>query len=150
MMITLDSTIQGLLDSINATQRDLGRAQNQASSGLRITRASDDPGTIPALLATRSDLAQVTGIDHNLTAVQGEVQTADGVVQNAVQLLQNAGVLATQGANSTSTAGERTILATEVDSILQQIITISRTQVNGAYIFSGDETQTPPYQADSS
>jgi flagellar hook-associated protein 3 FlgL len=150
MIARLDPSSQILLDSINATQRDLNKAQNQVSSGLRITRASDDPQAIADLLAARSDLAQVTQVDNNLTKVQGEVQTADGVIQNAVQLLENAGVLATQGATGTSTAAQRTILANQVDSILQQIVGISRTQANGEYIFSGDQTQTPPYQIDPS
>src|SRR5258708_6401022 len=134
MITTLDPSRQMLLDSINAAQRDLNRAQNQVSSGLRITRASDDPQTIPDLLAARSDLARVTQVGNNLTAVQSEVQTADGVIQNAVQLLQNAGVLATQGGTGTSTQAQRAILANQVDSILQQIVGISRTQANGEYI----------------
>ena len=150
MISGLDANTQLLINSINSTQEDLSRAQNQISSGVRINRAADDPGAIMDLLQTRTDLARVTQSKNNLTAVQNEVQTADGVLQNAVQLLQNAGVLATQGTNANLTTSQRQTMATEIQGILAQMVTISSTQANGEYIFSGDQTGSPPYQVDSS
>lgn len=150
MISGLNPSSQQLLNGINNAQADLNRAQQQVSSGLRITRPSDDPQLIGDVLQTRSDLAQVTQVSGNLKSVKSEVDTADGVLQNAVQLMEQAGVYAAQGNNTSLDAGAREILAKQVDGILQQIVTISRTQVNGQYIFSGDDTATPPYALDSS
>ena len=146
----LDPTNKQLLKSINSSQADLNRAQQQVSSGLRISRASDDPQAIAGILQTRSDIAQVTQVANNLSAVKTEVDTADSTIQEAVQLVEQAGTYASQGANTLMTAGARATLASQVDGILQQIVTISRTQVQGHYIFSGDQTSTPPYTIDSS
>ena len=149
MITGLTPTNQQLLNSINNSQADLNRAQRQVSSGLRISRASDDPQIVSDLFQVRSDLAQVTQVANNMSAVKGEVDTADAGLQNAVQLMEQAGVLAVQGSNTTMTASTRATLAQQVDGILQQMVTVSRTQVNGAYIFGGDQTSTPPYEFDS-
>lgn len=150
MLSGLDPTTQQLLNSINRTQADFTRAQYQISSGLRITRASDDPQSISDVLMTRSDLARVTQVANNLGAVKTEVDTADAGLQNAVQLLEQAGALGSEGANLNMTAETRATLAQQVGDILQQVVTVSRTEVQGAFLFSGDQTSTAPYELDSS
>lgn len=150
MITGLSPTNQQLLNSINMAQAELNRAQEQVSSGVRINRASDDPSIVPDVLQTRSDLAQVTQVANNLSGVKGEVDTADTSLQDAVQLMENAGVLAAEGASTSMTAGSRASLAQQIGGILQQMVTISRTQVQGQYIFGGDQTSTPPYELDGS
>src|SRR6202011_4372244 len=86
MITGLSPTNQQILDSINNSQADLNRAQRQVSSGLRISRASDDPQVVSNLFQVRSDLAQVTQVANNMAAVKGEVDTADAGLQNGVQL----------------------------------------------------------------
>jgi flagellar hook-associated protein 3 FlgL len=117
---------------------------------VRISRASDEPQGVADLLQTRSDLARVTQAEKNLTAVQSEVQAADSSIQQAVQALDNARTLAAEGANTTLTAAGRATLATQVSGIIAQIVSASRTQIGGVYIFSGDQTNTPPYAVDDS
>ena len=139
-----------MLNSLEMQQRQLERAQQQVSSGLRITRASDEPQTIGALLETRSDIARVTQIGTNLGAVKNEVDTAESGLETAVQMLEKAGVLATQGTNISVTDSQRATLAEEVSGIIAQLVGVSRTQVNGKYIFSGDDTGAAPYDVDPS
>ncbi|MDE3166448.1 MAG: hypothetical protein KGN36_11640, partial [Acidobacteriota bacterium] len=53
------------------------------------------------------------------------------------------------GANFTLDAAGRQSLAGEVQGVLQQMVSISQTGVQGRYIFGGDNQSTPPYQLDS-
>jgi len=149
MITGINPTSQQLLNSINYTQADLTNAQNQISSGLRITQASDDPQMITDVIQTRSDLAHATQVANNMGTVKSEVDTADTSLQDAVQLMDQAGALATEGASLSMTADTRATLAQQVSVIQQQIVTISRTEVQGTYIFSGDQTSTPPYELNS-
>jgi flagellar hook-associated protein 3 FlgL len=80
--------------------------------------------------------------------VQTNVQAGDSAVQNAIQLLQNAATLGSEGASSTVTQSQQTSLATQVQSVLSQLVGVSATQVNGVYIFSGDASGSAPYQLD--
>ncbi len=54
--------------------------------------------------------------------------------------------LASQGVNSTETASQRASIATEVTGILNQLVGLSQTSVQGRFVFSGDQDQSPQYQ----
>src|ERR1035438_7341421 len=57
-------------------------------------------------------------------------------------------VLAAQGATFTVDAAGRQSIAGEVQSLLEQMVAISRTTVQGRYIFGGDQESDPPYDVD--
>jgi len=65
-------------------------------------------------------------------------------------LMQQAISIGTQGASNTTSATQLQQLAPQVQGIEGQIVTLSRTQVNGVYIFSGDQPHSPAYQVDTS
>jgi flagellar hook-associated protein 3 FlgL len=56
--------------------------------------------------------------------------------------------LAAQGANSATDAQGRQTIAQQIAAIQQQMVDISQTQVQGRYIFSGDQDGSPTYQLD--
>jgi flagellar hook-associated protein 3 FlgL len=58
--------------------------------------------------------------------------------------------IATEGANATQTADTRLSMAQQVQSILQEMVAFSQTQVQGRYIFSGDQDQSATFQVDLS
>jgi flagellar hook-associated protein 3 FlgL len=64
--------------------------------------------------------------------------------------VQSAQSLAVQGATATATASQQQNLATQVQAIQQQMVSLADTQVGGRYIFGGDQDQSPPYQYDAS
>jgi len=65
-----------------------------------------------------------------------------------VQQLDSAVSLGTEGASSTSSATDRANLATQVNGILQNLVGLSQSTVNGRYIFSGANDTQPQYQLD--
>jgi flagellar hook-associated protein 3 FlgL len=81
--------------------------------------------------------------------VQGQVKTADSAVSSAITLLDQAQTLAAEGLGATETASTRATLSSQVDGILQQMVSISQTQMDGKYIFSGDADQGASYQYDA-
>jgi flagellar hook-associated protein 3 FlgL len=149
MVNILSPANEQFVNNVDLIQQRLNQATQQLSSGYRIQQASDDPSVLGDLFQTRSDLARVTQVDKNLSLVKAEVTTADGSVQSAIQLLDNVRSLAVQGANTTTSAQQQTALAGQVESVLEQLVGLTHTQVNGIYIFSGDQTASPPYQVDA-
>ncbi len=132
----------------NLQQEEL-QTQMQLSSGYQINTAADSPGETPELIQLDSSLSAVQAYQQNLTNVQTEANTADQSLQQSITLIQNAVTLGTQGASSTATANTDQTLATDVQGIQQQLVTIANTQVAGRYIFGGDQDQTAPYQYDA-
>ena len=58
---------------------------------------------------------------------------------SATKLMDRASVLAAQGATFTLDAAGRQSIAGEAQSLLEQMVAISRTTVQGRYIFGGDQ-----------
>jgi flagellar hook-associated protein 3 FlgL len=126
------------------------RAQQQLTTGLRINTVSDDPDHLGNLMQVRTSLAQNQQIASNLGRVKTETDTAEGALSNAVTLLEHVSTLAAEGQPNTLTADTRSQIAGEVGSVLQQMVGIANTNVEGRFIFSGDTDQTQPYTIDQS
>ena len=150
MISSLDPANQQFVTSLNDLQQRVQTAETQLSTGLRVNQASDAPQSVGDIFQARADLAQANQVSQNLTNVQAQAEAADSALQTAVQVLQQAQVLATQGASSTTTAAQRQQLATQVQALQSELVSLSRTQVAGVYIFSGDNSSSPSYQVDPS
>lgn len=150
MISGLSASNEQFLASLNTLQTNLSQAEEQLSSGLRVNQASDAPQSIQDIFQTRADLGQANTTVQNLTSIQAQVQAADSAVQSAIQLLNSAISLGTQGANLNANLPVQQNLATQVQGLEAQLAAISRTEVGGVYIFSGDASGSPPYQVDTS
>jgi flagellar hook-associated protein 3 FlgL len=147
MISGLDPVNEQFLASINSLQDRLNAAQLQLSSGLRVNKASDAPQQVGDIFQARADLSHATQIDQNLGLVKAQVDAADSALQQAVQLLDQAGTIGVQGDGDTP-AGQLGTLANQVQGLLAQLVSITRTTVDGVYIFSGDQGASPAYQVD--
>jgi flagellar hook-associated protein 3 FlgL len=148
MINGLDPASEQFLASINSLQDRLNAAQLQLSSGLRVNKASDAPQQVGDIFQARADLSHATQIDQNLGIVKAQVDAADSALQQAVQLLDQAGTIGVEGNGSTA-SGQLGTLANQVQGLISQLVSISRTTVDGVYIFSGDRGSAPAYQVDT-
>ena len=150
MINGLNPSNQQFVDSVNNLETRLQNVEVQASSGLRVNQASDAPQEVGDIFQTRSTLSQLTQTQQNLTTVQAQVNAADSSLQTSIQVLQQATTIATQAASSTTTPTQQLQMATQVQALLSQLVSLSRTQIGGVYIFSGDQPNSPSYQLDAS
>jgi flagellar hook-associated protein 3 FlgL len=148
MISNLDPSSQLFLSDLNQVEQRLSQANQQLSSGKKLNVASDAPGDVTSLLQLRTDEQRNTQIESNLTLAKTDATSADSALAGAASLMDTAVQLATQGANSTQTAATRASLAQQVQSVLEEMVSYSQTQVQGSYIFSGDQSQSPTYQVD--
>lgn len=148
MISSLDPAAQSFLVGLDQIQQRLQTAQAQLTTGLQINSDSDAPDKIADLWQTRSNLDQVNQISSDLNRVNGEVNTGQGVLQSAVTLVEQAETAGAQGASDTSDANARQDLAQTLGSVLQQLVSVANTQVEGRFIFSGDSDHTSPYSID--
>ena len=149
MITGLTAANDQFLASVNTIQTQLNQAQLELSSGLRVNKASDAPQQVGDIFQTRADLGNATQVDQNLAIVKAQVDAADSALQGAVQLFDNAGSLGLQ-ADGTLPGGQLGTLANQVQGLISQLVSISRTNVGGVYIFSGDQSASPAYQVDPS
>lgn len=148
MLSPLDNQNRQFLADLGRIQDRIDRSQREIASGRRINTISDAPDDISHLLALRSDLNSVTQVKDNLGRVKTEVDTAESTLAHAVELLDRIQTLGTQGASDITEADARRTLGDEVEQLLSRLVTLSNTQVEGRFIFSGDRDQNPAYTVD--
>jgi flagellar hook-associated protein 3 FlgL len=148
MIPTLNPFDQQYLNNLDRVGSRMARAQQQLSTGVRVSKVSDDPDQVSTLLSARASLAAAEQIQTNLGRVTAEVDAGEQALQSGVQLFERARTLGAQGANGTQTASTRAALAQEIGSILEQTGALTGTQVEGRYIFSGDSDKQAPYTID--
>jgi flagellar hook-associated protein 3 FlgL len=148
MLNSISPSAARFLADLERIQERVDRAERQISSGRKINSASDDPDVVQELLVARGRLAQATQIKQNLGRAKAEVDTGEQALEQAVKALDRAATVGAQGANSITTPETRRTLAIEVQGVLEHLVSISQTRVEGRYLFSGDSDQTAPYTLD--
>jgi flagellar hook-associated protein 3 FlgL len=151
--MTVNSSTIGadwFLNGLATLQSQELQTQQQLSSGYAVTTAADNPAATQDLVDLGSSLATAQSYQSNLGNVQAEASAADTAIGSAITLIQSAQSLGAQGASSIATASQRQNLATQIQSIQQQLVSLANTQVGGRYIFGGDQDQAAPYQYNAS
>ena len=145
MLQSFDPVREKFLADLASLNDRIAKTQAQLTSGIRVSRPSDDPSAVGDVLQLESDIGRVTQVTSNLNAVKSEVDSASGVVQDSISLLDQARSLAAQGASDTLPSSERPALAAQVEQILSALVNASRTTYAGRYLFSGDSSLQPAY-----
>jgi flagellar hook-associated protein 3 FlgL len=148
MISNLNPSGEAFLANMTRVQRRVEEATRQASSGLRVNVASDAPDEVDAIMQLRTDTVRNTQISSNLSLAKTDADAADSALTSATKLLDRARQLGAQGANFTLDVSGRQSLASEVEALQEQMVAISRTAVQGRYIFAGDDENTAPYELD--
>src|SRR5579862_3696685 len=128
MIQNMSSVSQQFLANLQLLTQRMATTEAQVSSGVTISKPSDNPGALGDMLELEADLGRVNQVSSNLSEVSGEVNTAEGALESATQLMDQAQSLGSQGANGTATAADRTGLSVQVQNILSQLVGLSQTQ----------------------
>ena len=146
MIRSFDPRDDQFLADLASIQSRLESAQRQISSGLRVSRPSDDPDAVDDILQFQGRIALNQQSLSNLGRLKTEVDAGENALQTAIHIFDQATVLGSQGASSVTTAEQRSILALQVQGLLEDLVGLSQTQVEDRFIFSGDSDQSPAYQ----
>ena len=144
----LSTADQAFLAGVNTVEQQITTATQQITSGLKISTPAGDPAQIDDLLQLRADEQLNKQIGSNLTMANSVASAADTAIGGAIQVVDTAIQIATQAANSLTGENTDSSLALQVQGLLSQMVNYSQTQVQGQYIFSGDQPESPYYQLD--
>lgn len=130
---------------IQANAQRVDQSMTQLSTGKSIRRPSDDPVGASMALQLRTQISKNDQYFRNMEDGLGWLSTTETSMNTGNSALQRARELAIQGANDTYGAKERAYQRNEVRGVLEEIVSLANTNFKGEYIFSGTQTQVPPY-----
>ena len=149
MLSALSASAENFLNTLGRIQSRTESAQRRISTGKLVGSAADAPERISTILQLHADVNRNTHIRTNLERVKTETDNAESVLQQAVSMLERAAVLGSEGTGTMQDASSRASIAGEVKGILERLVAVSATTVEGRYIFSGDDDQQAAYTVDS-
>lgn len=142
-------TSSSMMNYLSSTETRYYELLQQSSSGLKVSKPSDDPSSTRSILNINTKLSQLNGYTGNMSTSQTELDTLDSNLSTLTDLIQNANDLATQAANGTYSQTDLNNIKTQIDSIIDSVMDVANTQYNGEYIFSGTATSTETYSKDA-
>lgn len=146
----VDPNLSSLLNiGIQGTEQELNTAVQQVATGQRVSVPSDDPSAASANVQSLADSANVDRYTKNGDAVVSQAQMADSALSNVVNELNQAITLGTQGADGSMTSDDRASIATQLQSLLSQVVSQANTTFNGVSLFSGTTAAMPAFVQDS-
>jgi len=128
----------------------LGRAQEQAATGKRILRPSDDPNGAARALTFRKQLARMEGIRGGITGSRPVVEAGASALQNVSGLLADARALMVQGLNGTLDEHDREVIGAQIDAALDALLDEANTLSGDRYLFAGTATNRRPFEVEGS
>jgi flagellar hook-associated protein 3 FlgL len=129
---SLTYNIMNLEDSIN-------RTTDQASSGRRIIKPSEDPIGTTRAMRYRTQNTEIQKYTDNANAASSLLSAADTACFAVVDSLQRVRELVVEGANSTNNQLDWDSMASEVDQIKAGLVDLANSSMGDRYIFAGEK-----------
>jgi len=142
--------LQGLSASISQSTATEATLTNELSSGLRVQQLSDDPTAASQALQLTSQASRADTFVQTATQQTGVMQVTDSALAEVVTQLTSAISLATQATNGTLTTAQQSAVATQLQGIQSEVLTLANTSYLGQYLFSGSKGATTPFSLDAS
>ncbi|MGF1726631.1 flagellar hook-associated protein FlgL [Photobacterium nomapromontoriensis] len=139
-----------MLTSMQTSTSGVNKAFIQLNSGEKMLKPSDDPlGSVQLMLLDREQ-ASIDQFQKNISNLRGELGQLESHLDgtnNAILRVQELATSVLNGSNSTPDGREA--IATELDSLLEQLVDTANSQSpSGDYLFAGTMTDTQPISRD--
>ncbi len=131
----------GLFDFLHGTtgrqMSELRKAQEQAITGLRVNRPSDDPTVLSEIHRLDASVRDQTVYAANAGMGNSVLAVVDGALSSVSDLVIRAREIAVAMAGDTVDSDGRAVAAVEVRGLYDALVDAANTDIGGRYVFSG-------------
>lgn len=136
--VTTNQLWTSSMQYVQASKARLSQLSAQASTGIAITKPSDDPVASASIMKVLAQQGANTQYATNINDGLGWLSTADSALTSSENLLRQASDLTVQAANSgTSDAATRSAIATQLTGIRDDLLAQANTTYLGRSVFAG-------------
>ena len=147
MKVTENSTYRLMRTNLDRITNDLLSLRNQGTTGLKLNKPSDDPGSIRPVLTTRSQLQQNARYLETMGQAGDKMAATDSHLDSVENLLVRAKEIAINAVNGSLTNADLNTLGDEVAELKTQLLDSANAVIDGKYIFAGFLEDTKPFTA---
>lgn len=142
-----DSLIAGRFQrTLESQQRALVHLQDEVSSGQKFFVPSEDPTAAIKTVMFQKLLERKTQMQQNVQTDRSLLSASESALATVGDALNQANALLLAGAGNTYSSTEKETMATEVRSLMRQVVSVGNTQFRGRYLFAGGQSQEAPFE----
>lgn len=142
--ITNSILYRSALANVSRQRERLAVRQEQAASGLRVNRPSDDPSAVRSASVLNAALLANDQYERNLSQARSRTTGMESALGNVNDLLVSLREIVLQGANDPT--GEASAdLAQTAEELHGAVVAEANTTIGGSYVFGGYRSDAPPF-----
>ncbi len=145
MKVTENSTYRLMQTNLDRITNDLLDLRQQGSTGLKLSKPSDDPGAIRPVLTTRTQLQQNERYLETMGQSGDKMAATDGHLAQVENVLVRVKEIAINSVNDSLSDTDRESLANEIAELKKELLDTANAVVDGKYIFAGYREDTKPF-----
>ncbi len=145
MRITNSMLVRTALSGVFAQRERLAATQEQAATGLRVNRPSDDPVAASRAAILRAEAGENAQFQRNIEQAAARMVSVERAIASSQEVMLRARELAIQGANDSLGADARSLLAREVETLFDELLAASNIRHAGGSVFAGTASTTEPF-----
>lgn len=143
--VNLETFISTTLANVQKATSNMSKLQERISTGKKVNRPSDDPAAARKILSLRSEDLRLDQYASNIQTATQALDFSASVLQSTSDILQRITELTMQGVSDSTDQSGKTIIANEINQLLETIIQTANAKRLGRYTFAGTETTTVPF-----
>lgn len=143
---TIYSMTSSRLGRINS---EMLKINTMITSGKRINKLEDDPVGMSRVLHLKSSVSNLEQFEKNISTGKNWLVAGEQALDGVVDLIDDAKVLGIAMNNGIMTPADRQSAALEIEGIIDHVMGLSNTVIQGQYIFSGTKTEEKAYSLDT-
>lgn len=134
---------------LNRVTDELLNINNMITTGKKINQLSDDPVGLGRVASLKSSLSNMDQMQRNIASGRTWLETSETSLSIVSELAEDAKTLSISMNNGIMSASDHASGAVEVAGLLDQVLSLANSTVQGNYIFSGTKTDVKAYSLET-
>lgn len=146
MRVSTSQIYSSGLDLMKDVQTSLNDVQKQVSTGVKLTKPSDDPIAFSQSLKLVEEISINQQFSDNIRSARGRNELSDSMLDSGIKVLQRMRELGVQASNDTLNSTDRAGIGEEIRILQNELAGIMNARDgSGEYIFAGFQGRNEPF-----
>ena len=150
MKISTSQLFDNSVNQMNRQQSKIAEMQAKLASGQQIVKPSDDSEKSAVIQRLQTAIDRQSVYERSLDTAENRLASEESALMSSERILQRIRQLAVQSNTDTLSVDDKEILANEITSLREELLSLANTQdANGNYVFAGSNVQAKAFDVNA-
>ena len=150
MKISTSQLFDNSVNQMNRQQSKIADMQAKLASGKQIVKPSDDSEKSAVIQRLQTAIDRQSVYERSLDTAENRLASEESALMSSERILQRIRQLAVQSNTDTLSVDDKEILANEITSLREELLSLANTQdANGNYVFAGSNVRAKAFDVNA-